>query len=81
MPIYEYQCTACGEAFELMLPMDRRDAIEPCPICGRKTVERKQSVFAAQQSRTTRPQAPSPIGGCGHCEDGHPCCGMRGMMD
>jgi putative FmdB family regulatory protein len=34
MPVYEYRCTACGQAAELLLPMTRADAPGPCAGCS-----------------------------------------------
>jgi len=32
MPIFEYECTECGEVYEVWgKPIDY---LEPCPICG-----------------------------------------------
>lgn len=32
MPIYEFECTSCGEIFEVMLGMN--EASPSCPTCG-----------------------------------------------
>jgi putative FmdB family regulatory protein len=32
MPIYEFKCTSCGEAFEVILDMG--ETSPSCPICG-----------------------------------------------
>lgn len=34
MPVYEYQCTACGERTDRLLPHEQADAPGPCPTCG-----------------------------------------------
>ena len=41
MPIYEYQCPACGENFEKLVKV-RADA-PPCPECGATDVVKKVS--------------------------------------
>jgi putative FmdB family regulatory protein len=33
MPTYEYACDACGDRFELFLPMSAK-VVQPCPACG-----------------------------------------------
>ena len=33
MPIYEYICHACSNAFELIEPITA-EAVRPCPTCG-----------------------------------------------
>jgi len=48
MPIYEYACESCQEAFELLLR--RRDERPVCPQCGSGKVRRKLSGFAAHVS-------------------------------
>lgn len=45
MPIYEYECNACQEAFEQLVRADR-DAGPPCPTCGSQRVSRLWSVFS-----------------------------------
>ena len=40
MPIYEYQCTKCGERFEIISRHGDRDEKSVCPACGnRKTTQ------------------------------------------
>lgn len=39
MPTYEYQCDACGNAFEKMQPMSA-SPIKKCPKCGKSKVRR-----------------------------------------
>ena len=46
MPIYEYGCKKCGNAFELMRPLADRDKASKCPNCGSRSVARKLSMFA-----------------------------------
>ena len=41
MPIYEYQCEACGHAFEKMMKV-RADP-PPCPECGADQVQKQVS--------------------------------------
>jgi putative FmdB family regulatory protein len=53
MPIYEYQCTKCGEAFDIMASLDERDAKAVCPSCGSRHVTRKFGVFTKGGSRTS----------------------------
>ena len=46
MPIYEYGCKKCGNAFELMRPLADREKASKCPNCGSRSVARKLSMFA-----------------------------------
>ena len=39
MPIYEYQCDACGKRFEEIQKFSD-PPLEVCPVCGRGTVHR-----------------------------------------
>ncbi|MBN1490354.1 MAG: zinc ribbon domain-containing protein [Phycisphaerae bacterium] len=39
MPTYDYECDACGHAFELFQPITAR-AIRKCPACGKATAKR-----------------------------------------
>ena len=61
MPMYDYACPHCGEAFEELRPMAERDTAE-CPRCG-KTAEKQLSGFFTS---TSRANSPTPRGGgCG----------------
>jgi putative FmdB family regulatory protein len=45
MPIYEYQCDACGKRSSSLLP--RFDSPDPaCPNCGQPRLHRLVSTFA-----------------------------------
>jgi putative FmdB family regulatory protein len=41
MAIYEFECTACGERFEISKAMSQHDALKQqppaCPKCGKQT--------------------------------------------
>lgn len=45
MPIYEYQCTKCGERFELRRSIGDNDSEIKCPKCGTESPRRVFSVF------------------------------------
>ena len=53
MPIYEYECRACGHRFEALV---RHDELPPCPECQGRDLERLLSMFAVS-SETTCGQA------------------------
>jgi len=42
MPIYEFDCTACGHDFERLQKLSDADPVV-CPACGKETVKRKLS--------------------------------------
>lgn len=45
MPIYEYQCTGCGEKFEVMQRMGADGSELKCPKCNAKNPKRLLSAF------------------------------------
>ncbi len=47
MPIYEYQCTACGHELEALQKMSD-DALIYCPECHAETLKKKISAAAFQ---------------------------------
>ena len=71
MPLFEYECTGCGNKFELLI----RGSEQPrCPKCGEERVEKSLSVFAVsvKSASPARPAADcaacphaSAPGGCG----------------
>ncbi|HSI32546.1 MAG: zinc ribbon domain-containing protein [Phycisphaerae bacterium] len=75
MPIYEYQCGACGEKFDkLVRTMSAAD--EPktgCPKCGSAKTARALSVFAVGAEGAGKPSAPTAGPGCGRCGGPNPC--------
>ncbi|HVX64145.1 MAG TPA: zinc ribbon domain-containing protein [Pirellulales bacterium] len=76
MPLYEYQCEACGAAFELLVRGDERPV---CPECGGRRLEKQFSVPAAPAaSGASLPMANGPWGGCGKPGCGPGGCGGQG---
>lgn len=47
MPLYEYQCRACGKTFELLRRIKDADDDLKCPNCHSTKVERQFSTFSA----------------------------------
>ncbi len=45
MPIYEYQCTACGGELEVLQKISEA-APETCPACGKNALKKKISAAA-----------------------------------
>ncbi|MFC1931306.1 zinc ribbon domain-containing protein [Chloroflexota bacterium] len=45
MPIYEYECTKCGEKFELRRSMSDDDSNIKCPGCGKGQPKKVLSTF------------------------------------
>ncbi len=64
MPIYEYECHACGREFEALV---RSNTVPDCPGCHSTDLEKRLSVFAAPASTAqATPVAAGPCGSCGH---------------
>lgn len=47
MPLYEYQCAACGAEFEQLRRMADADRDLECPKCQSQEVKRTLSTFAS----------------------------------
>lgn len=45
MPLYDYRCSACQAAFELLV---RSSTVPACPQCGSRQLERQVSLTAPQ---------------------------------
>jgi putative FmdB family regulatory protein len=69
MPIFEYECRACGARFESIVSSAAAKAT--CKKCGNPEVEKLLSVFAVGGARDSRsaPQA-DPCSTCGARERG-----------
>ena len=50
MPIYEYECQACGTRFELRRGMNDSDSEITCPKCGAVNPRRIFSAFNTASS-------------------------------
>lgn len=50
VPIYEFECGACGERFEQLSPADTATA--ECPECGTPGAERRLSSFGLTRQPT-----------------------------
>ena len=70
MPLYEYQCTACGHRFEQL--MSSSSVKDPaCPTCGKAT-EKQLSTFAAKVEGSCCGGGREPVSG-GSCCSGGSC--------
>jgi putative FmdB family regulatory protein len=43
MPIYEYECAACGHLFERIMKVGETEPA--CPACGGKETEKRAALF------------------------------------
>ena len=50
MPIYEYECSKCGNKFEMRRGLTDKDASLKCPKCGAAQPKRVFSTFSTNQS-------------------------------
>ncbi|MDP2167028.1 MAG: zinc ribbon domain-containing protein [Thermodesulfovibrionales bacterium] len=50
MPIYEYICHKCSEAFTALRPVHMRAEDAQCPMCGSEDVRKKLSSFSSLSS-------------------------------
>ena len=73
MPIYEYQCTQCGEKFEVRQAMSKGSSDLTCPKCHASNPKRLLSSFFSPGSSTTEPSETS----CPTCSSG--VCGLPPM--
>jgi putative FmdB family regulatory protein len=70
MPIYDFECEACGVGFEELVKNAEAAASVRCPQCGAERARRLVSAFASgssgERSGAPRPQGRRPAGGgCG----------------
>ena len=65
MPLFEYECRACGRQFEYLT----RDGQSPsCPSCHGVDLQKQLSVFAVSGGSNEKSFGMAP-GPCGHCGD------------
>jgi putative FmdB family regulatory protein len=50
LPIYEYECSQCGDKFEIRRGLTDSDSDLKCPRCGAKSPRRVFSTFCTNQS-------------------------------
>ena len=63
MPIFDYLCNNCGQAFEVMIKNEEKDKIQ-CPQCLSKDVKQQlSSFFSSEKSKAVR----GPAFGCEGC--------------
>jgi putative FmdB family regulatory protein len=63
MPMYDYLCPHCGEAFEELRSIAERKTAE-CPSCG-KTAQKQVSGFFTSGSRSTPSSGSCGLGNLG----------------
>ncbi|MDO8794000.1 MAG: zinc ribbon domain-containing protein [Vicinamibacterales bacterium] len=68
MPLFEYECRACGRQFEYLT---RGGQSPSCPSCQSVNLQKLLSVFAVSTHGGNSDPAPFPAsaGACGSCGD------------
>jgi len=72
MPLYEYTCTMCKNAFERLRSISRMDDDASCPDCGNAS-ERRLSVFMSFSTGSSG-ETSAIAGGGGCCGSGGEGC-------
>lgn len=65
MPLYEYECTDCGERFEVLQRMGEDGHGLTCPRCGAEGPRRKLSTFATSSEGAGGKTTGGAGAGCG----------------
>src|SRR5437870_994814 len=75
MPLFEYECRACGHQFEYLTRAGQSPA---CPTCQSAELQKRLSAFAVG-STSTSAFSSQPVGPCGSCGDprGPGACSMN----
>lgn len=52
MAVYEFECQACGERFEVNVPISQHDQLKEkppaCPKCGKRKTHQLVSLFSCK---------------------------------
>jgi putative FmdB family regulatory protein len=65
MPMYEYECRACKERFEVLQKVDEDNSGLRCPKCDTDEPDRVLSAFCSGASKGSSPR------GSAHSAPGH----------
>lgn len=70
MPLYDYDCRACGARFDVLVGMSHADDVV-CARCGSADVKRLLPVIAGLGGRAAAPAAPCGRRdvACGNCPE------------
>jgi putative FmdB family regulatory protein len=76
MPLFEYECSGCGQRFEYLTRAGQSPA---CPSCKSGDLQKLLSVFAAQSSTPAKSFSDRSMQACGTCGDprGPGSCSMN----
>ena len=59
MPVYEYDCLACGDVFDKLVFNSVRDPVTHCPRCGSEKVHKRLSLIAGTSGGSRETNASS----------------------
>ncbi|MBM3123343.1 MAG: zinc ribbon domain-containing protein [Chloroflexi bacterium] len=59
MPVYEYDCEACGDRFDKLVLNTARDPKIQCPRCGSDQVSKRLSLIASSSGGSRGSGTPS----------------------
>ena len=59
MPIYEFDCSECGEEFEELVMSSNWEDKVSCPHCDSKKIHKKVSLFASRSSGVSNTISPA----------------------
>jgi len=76
MPIYEYQCAACGKTTEVITLASGPGDVVQCAACGSQEMAKKMSAVAIPKM-PGRPAGKTCCGRDEKCDSGGSCCCMQ----
>jgi putative FmdB family regulatory protein len=68
MPLFSYQCNACGQGFDVLQPRLADATPQSCPSCGQGGAQRALSLPAKSRGSVDRRLPTRPA-----CGEGPPC--------
>jgi putative FmdB family regulatory protein len=70
MPLYEFQCDACGNQFEELFRSMTERRRPKCPVCKSRRVHKRFSTFAMGGTSRSKGGGGGGGGGCATCSGG-----------
>ena len=78
MPIFEYDCPACGVSFEKLVRSGASATKVACPRCSSRKVKKRVSTFAHSVAGGSSTPKSEGAGGGASCSCGGNCGGCKG---
>jgi putative FmdB family regulatory protein len=79
MPIFEYKCSDCGRAYDVLHKGAENPDIVQCPSCASRSYVKKFSSFSASTGSTASASSSCESGNCGVPSYGSCASGMCGL--